>query len=140
MAISICLIYWCVFMLGVYIYFQSMYLLGLSPAHFVLSSIVSCNTFEGLFYLFIYLLAITIAILAFFRFPFAWNAFYPPLTFSLYMSLDLKWICYRRYIYRLFFCIYSEGLCLLVEAFNLFTFNYQCVCSCCHFVVLDLDL
>ena len=51
---------------------------------------------------FFFFLAITIAILAFFRFLFAWNAFHPSLTFSLYMSLDLKWVCYRQYIYRSF--------------------------------------
>ena len=33
---------------------------------------------------------ISIAIPAFFSFPFVWNTFFHPLTFHLYVSLDLK--------------------------------------------------
>ena len=35
---------------------------------------------------------IKIATPGFFCFPFAWNVFSHPLTFSLYVSLDLKWV------------------------------------------------
>ena len=65
-----------------------------------------------------------IATPAFFCFPFAWNIFFHPLTtFSLYVSLGLKWVSCRQHIYGSYFCIHSASLCLLVEAFNLFTFK-----------------
>ena len=59
----------------------------------------------------------------FFWFPFAWNSFYYPLTFSLYVSLDLKWVSCSKHIYRSCFCMYSASLCLLVGTFNPFTFK-----------------
>ena len=46
-----------------------------------------------------------------------------PLTFSLYVSLGLKWVSCRQYIYGSCFCIHSASLCLLVGAFNPFTFK-----------------
>ena len=60
---------------------------------------------------------------AFFCFPFAWNIFFHPLTSSLYVFLGLKWVSCRQHIYRSCFCIYSASLCLLVGAFNPFTFK-----------------
>ena len=39
---------------------------------------------------------------AFLKFLFAWNIFHP-LTFSLYVSLDLKWVSYGQHIYGSFF-------------------------------------
>ena len=65
---------------------------------------------------------ISIATLTFFWFPFAWKTFFYPLTFSLYVSLDLKWISCRQHIYGSCFCIHSATLCLLIGAFSLFTF------------------
>ena len=62
-----------------------------------------------------------IATPAFFCFPFAWNMFFHPPTFSLYVSLGLKWVSCRQHIYQSCFCIYSASLYLLVEAFNPFT-------------------
>jgi len=64
-----------------------------------------------------------IATPAFFCFPFAWNKFFHPLTFSLYVSLGLKWISYRQHIYVSCFCIHSASLYFLVGAFNPFTFK-----------------
>ena len=64
-----------------------------------------------------------IATPAFFCFPFARNIFFHPLTFSLYVSLGLKWVSCRQHIYGSCFCIHSASLCLLVGAFNLFKFN-----------------
>ena len=64
-----------------------------------------------------------IATSAFFCFPFAWNIFFHPLTFSLYVSWSLKWVSYRQHIYGSCFCIHSATSCLLVGAFNLFTFK-----------------
>ena len=65
----------------------------------------------------------SVATRAVFWFPFAWNIFFHPLTFSLYVSLGLKWVSCRQHIYALCFCIYSASLCLLVGAFNPFTFK-----------------
>ena len=63
-----------------------------------------------------------IATPAFFCFPFAWNIFFHPLTFSLYVSWGLKWVSCRQHIYGSCFLIYSASLCLLVGAFNPLTF------------------
>ena len=65
----------------------------------------------------------SIATPAFFSFPFTWNIFFYALTFSLCVSLGLKWVSYRQHIYGSCFCIHSASLCLFVEAFNPFTFK-----------------
>ena len=57
---------------------------------------------------------------AFFCFSFAWNIFFHPLPFSLYVSLGLKWVSCRQHIYGSYICIHSASLCLLVGAFNPF--------------------
>ena len=64
-----------------------------------------------------------IATPAFFCFPFAWNIFSHPYTFSPYVSWGLKWVSCRRHIYGSCFYIHSASLCLLVGAFNPFTFK-----------------
>ena len=64
-----------------------------------------------------------IATPAFFCFPFTWNIFFHPLTFSLNVSLGLKWVSCRQHIYGSCFYIHSVSLCLLVGAFNPFTFK-----------------
>ena len=64
-----------------------------------------------------------IATPAFFWFPLAWKNFFHPLTFSLYVSLGLKWVSCRQHIYGSCFCIHSASLCLLVGAFNPYTFK-----------------
>ena len=58
-----------------------------------------------------------------FCFPFARSIFFHPLTFSLYVSLGLKWVSCRQHIYGSCFCIHSASLCLLVGAFNPLTFK-----------------
>ena len=60
---------------------------------------------------------------AFFCFPFVWNIFFHPLTFSLYVSWGLKWVFDRQHIYGSYFCVHSTSPCLLVGAFNPFTFK-----------------
>ena len=55
---------------------------------------------------------------AFFCFPFAWNIFFHPLTFSLYVSLGLKWVSCKQHIYGSCFCVHSASLCHLVGAFS----------------------
>ena len=64
-----------------------------------------------------------IATPALFCFQFAWNIFFHPLTFSLYLSLCLKWVARGQLIYESCFCIYSASLCLFVGAFNPFAFK-----------------
>ena len=63
------------------------------------------------------------AIPAFFYFLFAWNIFFHLLTFTLYVSLGLKWVSFRQNLYGSCFLIHSAHLCLLVGAFNQFTFK-----------------
>ena len=65
----------------------------------------------------------SIAIPDFFWFLFTWNTFFYPLIFSLYVSLELKWVSWRQHVYRFCFCIHWANLCLLVGAFSPFTFK-----------------
>ena len=64
-----------------------------------------------------------IATPAFFCFPFAWNLSFHPHTFSLHVSLGLKWVSCRQHIYGSCFSIHSANVFLLVGAFNPFTFK-----------------
>ena len=64
-----------------------------------------------------------IATPAFFWCLFAWNIFFQPFTFSLYVSLVLRLVSCRQHIQGSCFCIHSASLCLLVGAFNPFTFK-----------------
>ena len=64
-----------------------------------------------------------IATPTFFCLPFSWNIFFHHLIFRLYVSLGLKWVPCRQHIYRSCFYIHSANLCLLVGAFNPFTFK-----------------
>ena len=57
-----------------------------------------------------------------FCFPFAWHICFHSLTFSLYVSLDLKWVSCRQHTYGSF-CVHSASLCPLIAAFNPFTFK-----------------
>ena len=66
----------------------------------------------------------SIATLTFLWFLFAHNIFSHPLSFSLYVSLELKCVSCKQHIHGSCFCIHSASLCLLVGAFNPFTFNY----------------
>ena len=77
----------------------------------------------------------------FFWFSISWNSFFHPLTLSLYVSLDLKWVSCRQFVYGFCFCIHSVNQCLLVGAFNTFTFVliiYICVLTAILFTVLVL--
>ena len=46
-----------------------------------------------------------------------------PLTFSLYVSLGLKWVSCRQHIYIGFVFASIQSVCVLVGAFNTFTFK-----------------
>ena len=45
------------------------------------------------------------------------------INFSLYVSFVLRWVSCRQHIQGSCFCIHSSSLCLLVGAFNPFTFK-----------------
>ena len=76
-----------------------------------------------------------IATPAFFGFAFASCIFFHPLTFTLCISLGQKWLPCRQHTYGFCFCIHSASLCLLVGAFNPFTFKVIVdMCSYCHFL------
>ena len=65
----------------------------------------------------------SIASPAFFWSLFAWNIFFQPFTFILYVSPVLRWVSCRQHISGSCFCIHSASLCLLVGAFNPFMFK-----------------
>ena len=71
---------------------------------------------------------------AFFRFQFEWNIFFYLLTFSLYVSLDLKWVFCRQYIYiHLVLYPFSQYMCIgcnlfiLLLRYLLISFYYNTV-------------
>ena len=64
-----------------------------------------------------------IATPVFFCFPFAWNTFFHPLTFSLHVPWGLKSVSCRQHIYVSYFFIHRASLYLLVGAFNPFSFK-----------------
>ena len=64
-----------------------------------------------------------IATSTFFCLPFAWNIFFHHLIFGLCVSLVLKWVSCRQHIHGSCFWFHSASLCLLVGAFNPFTFK-----------------
>ena len=112
------------------IYLQLLYLLGLIPwslcsvlcllQQSILKSVLSdmSNATPASFWLF------------------AWSNFFHPLMFSLYVSLDLKWVSCSQHIWWSCFCIYSASLCPLIAAFTLFTFkviiNHTCSVTHTH--------
>ena len=71
---------------------------------------------------------------------FACYTFFHPLSFSLYLFLGLKWVSCKQHINGSYFCIHSASPCLLVGAFNPFTFNVimdKCVVIAIFLVILD---
>ena len=69
--------------------------------HYVVSFLLSHNSLYFKVYF-----DMRIATPAFFCFPFAWNVFFHPLTFSLYISLSLEWVSCTQHIYGSSFCIH----------------------------------
>ena len=112
-------VYWCLsyelrcFCVGCINIYNCYVLLDWSVGHHVVSFLVSCNSlcFE------VYIVCYDI------WFPFAWNIFSHPLSFSLYVFLGLKWLSCRQHIYWFCFCIFSASLCLLIGAFHSFSFK-----------------
>ena len=117
--VSICLIYFNAPMLGAYIFIIvissswidpliSMYYFSLSLfTAFVLKSVLS---------------DMSIVTPAFFWSLFEWNMIFQSFTFSLYVSLVLRWVLVDN-IQGSCFYIHSASLCLLVGAFNPFAFK-----------------
>nr|KAF6477923.1 hypothetical protein HJG59_010818 [Molossus molossus] len=66
---------------------------------------------------------ISIAIPAFFSFPFAWKIFFHPFTFNLCESFVVTWVSCKKHISESCFFIQSATLCLFMGAFNPFTFK-----------------
>ena len=94
-------------------------LLDWSLDHYVVSFLISCN----LLYFKVHFVWYEDCYSSFLCFPFARNIFFHPLTFSLYVSLGLKWVSCRQHICGFCFFIHSASLCLLVGAFTPFTFK-----------------
>ena len=86
-------------------------------------SIMKCP-FDYLFMAFVLksiLPDISIATLAFFSCPFAWNICFQPFTFSLCRSFVLRRVSCRQHMCGACFLIYSATLCLFIGAFHPFT-------------------
>ena len=120
MSVSVCLTYWGAPMLGAEIFTIVMSSSWIDPLIIMVCPSLSLVIF---FILRSILSDRRVATPAFCCFPFAWNIFFHALTFSLYVSLGLKWVSYRQHIYWSCFCIHSASLCLLVGAFNPFSFK-----------------
>ena len=95
MSVSVSLMYWGAPMLGAQIF-----IIAMSYSWTDSLIIMQCPSLSLviLFTLRSVLSDMKIAIPAFFWFPFAWNIFFHPLTFSLYVSLGLKWVSCRQYM------------------------------------------
>ena len=117
--VSICLIYWGAPILGgiyiynCYIFFDS------SLDHYAVSFLVSCNSL----YFKVYFVWYEYWYSSFVLIPFAWSIFFHSLTCDLSVSLDLKWVSCRQHLYKSCSCIHSVTLCLLIGAYNPFTFK-----------------
>ena len=89
--VSICLTYCSAPMLGAYIFIiviSSLILLSLCSVLHLFSQSISKSILSDM----------SIATPAFFWSPFAWNVFFQPFTFSLYVSLVLRWVSCRQHI------------------------------------------
>ena len=104
----------------VYIYNWYTSFLYWSLDHYDLTFLASCYNF----YFKVYFVWYGNCFSSFLLFLFMWNIYlFHSLTFSLYVSVGLKWVSFRLYIYGFCFCIFSASLSQLVKAFNSFTFE-----------------
>ena len=101
--------------------------------HYVVSFIVSCNSlyFKVYFvwyeYFYSSFLLISVCI----------EHIFHRLTFSLYVFLDLKWVSYRKHLYKPYFCIHSTSQCHLVGTLNAFPFKVIIDNLCYHYHFLN---
>ena len=107
MAVRMCLIYWGGPILGAYIFTFVISFSWIDPLMIMLCPSLSLVTVFILNYI---LSDMSIATPAFFSFPFPWNTFFHGLTFSLLVSLDLKWVSCRQHKYGSSFCIHAVSL------------------------------
>ena len=138
--VSICLMYCGAPMLGAYIFIIDISSSWIDPL--IIMQCPSLSLFTA-FVLKYTLSDMSISTPAFFQFPFPWNIFSQPFTFSLYVSLVSRWASFRQQIQGSYFCIHSVSLCLLVGVFNPFTFKvifdkYDPIAI--QFIVLSLSL
>ena len=103
----------------IYIYNCYIFLLERSLDHYVISYFVFCNSlcFKVYFVWYRYCYP------GFLLIPCKQKTFFHFLTFSLYLSLDLKLVFCRPHIHGSSFCIHLATLCLLIEAFHSFSFE-----------------
>ena len=100
----------------IYIYNCYIFFLDWSLDHHIVSFLVSCN----ILYLKVYFIWYEYCYSSFLLISICIEYLFL-LTFSLYVSLGLKWVSCRQHIYVSCICIHSASLCLLVGAFNPFT-------------------
>ena len=84
-----CSYFGCIYIYNCYIFF-----LDRSFDHYVVSFFVSSH---GLYFK-VYFIWYEYCYSCFIWSPFAWNFFFQPLTFSLYVSLGLRWVSCRQHI------------------------------------------
>ena len=101
------------------IYNCYVFILNWSVDHYLVSFFISYN----LLYFKVYFVRYEDCYSSFLLLPIWWNIFSHPLTFNLYVSWVLKWVSCRQHVHGSCFCIHSASLCLLVGAFNPFTFK-----------------
>ena len=120
MAISICLIYRGVLMLGA-LYLQLLYLfLELIPwSNCVVTFLVSCNSL----YFKVYFVWYECCCSSFLSISIWMEYLFPSCHFQSYVSLALKWVSYSQHTYGPCVCIHSANLFLWVGAFDPFTFK-----------------
>ena len=132
LSVCVCLMYWGAPMLGAQIFtivISSSWTDSLD--HYIMSFLISCN----LLYFKVYFVWYEDCYSSILLLPICMEYIFCPLTFSLYVSWGLKWVSCRQHIYGFCFCIHSASLCLLVGAFNPFTFKVVVdMCSYCHFL------
>ena len=122
------------------LYIYSSFFLDWFLGHYIVSSFV----FITVFILKPILSNRSVTTPAFFWCLFTWNVFFHPLTFSLCMSLHLKWVSCRQNIHGSWFCIHSASVCLLVIAFNSFSFkvitNMYALIGACQVAIVVRNL
>lgn len=86
----------------------------------------SFNIIQWLCLLLQFLSDINVATHVLFWFLLAWNIFFHPFIFNLWVSFKLKWVSYRQYTVGSCFLTHSATVCLLIGEFKLFTFKVMC--------------
>ena len=101
------------------IYYCNVFPLKSSLNHYVVSFLISCT----ILYFKIYFVWYKDCYSSFLFLPICMEHNFPPLCFSLEVSLGLKWVSCRQHIYSSCFCIHSASLRFWVGAFNPFIFK-----------------